>query len=79
MNKKKNLTSLTFEEAVKSLEKIVSDMENGDLSLDKTIESYTQGIELLKLCKGQLSKAQKRVDVLKDDSLEPFEDETDAK
>ena len=79
MNKKKNLTSLTFEEAVKSLEKIVSDMENGDLSLDKTIESYTQVIELLKLCKGQLSKAQKRVDVLKDDSLEPFEDETDAK
>jgi exodeoxyribonuclease VII small subunit len=52
---------LSFEEALEKLEKIVQDLESGDLSLEDSVKSFEQGIELSKLCKKKLESAEERV------------------
>ena len=37
----------TFEDAVKSLEKIVGELESGELDLDKSIIKYTEAMKLM--------------------------------
>ena len=55
---------LKFEEALKKLEKIVGDLENGSLSLDSALEKYQEGIELSRLCSRKLEAAKKKVEIL---------------
>jgi len=64
----------TFEEAIEELEKITRDLENGNLSLDESIQSYEKGMELKKLCLGILEKAEKKLEY-----LERKEDEWELK
>jgi len=59
--KGKSLPKLNFEEAMKKLEKIVEDLESGELSLEDSVESFEKGIELSKLCKKKLESAEDRV------------------
>jgi len=54
----------TFEDAVAELETIVTRMEDGQLSLEQSLNSYKRGAELLKFCQGQLADAQQQVKVL---------------
>ena len=68
-----------FEDALKNLEKIVEDLEGGELSLDKSLARYEEGIKLVKFCQKKLDLAKKKVEILiktKDGKvrLEPFED-----
>ena len=57
----KSLQKLSFEEALEKLEKIVQDLESGDLSLEESVKSFENGIELSKLCKKKLESAEQRV------------------
>lgn len=59
--KSKSLQKLSFEEALEKLEKIVQDLESGDLSLEDSVKSFEKGIELSKLCKKKLENAEERV------------------
>jgi len=59
--KGKSLQKLSFEEALEKLEKIVQDLESGDLSLEESVKSFEDGIELSKLCKKKLESAEQRV------------------
>ena len=54
------MAEIKFEEALKKLEKIVSDMESGDLSLDDALARYEEGIKLSKLCAKKLEAAKKK-------------------
>lgn len=54
----------TFEEAVKSLEKIVGELESGDLDLDKSITKYTEAMKLIELCEKKLNSATKTINKL---------------
>ena len=74
-------TDMKFEEALKKLEKIVSDLESGNLSLDDSLERYEEGIRLSKLCAKKLEVAKKKVEILlkaEDGSLElkPFDEKS---
>ena len=76
------MAEMKFEEALKRLEKIVEDLENGELSLDDALTKYEEGIRLSKLCSKRLEDAKKKVEILlksEDGSvkLKPF-DETMA-
>ncbi len=51
----------TFEEALKRLEHIVERMERGDLPLDESLALFQEGIELSRICTGQLNAADERV------------------
>ena len=53
-----------FEEALKKLEKIVSDLETGELSLDEALKKYEEGVKLTRVCTEKLQQAEKKIEVL---------------
>jgi exodeoxyribonuclease VII small subunit len=53
-----------FESAIAELEKLVKQLEDGDLALDKSLQLFERGVELSRYCHEQLSAAQKRIEVL---------------
>ena len=58
---------MKFEETMKKLELIVDDLEGGNISLDKAIKKYQEGMLLSKQCLDSLNKAERKVQVcLKD-------------
>lgn len=58
------MKEIKFEEALKKLEKIVSDLETGDMSLEESLSKYEEGIKLSKICSRQLEAAKSRVELL---------------
>ena len=78
MSKQEN--NKDFETSFKKLEKIVSDLENGELPLEESIKTFEEGVKLTKHCQNLLSKAEIKIQKLvesKDGSidLEAFDDE----
>jgi exodeoxyribonuclease VII small subunit len=67
-----------FEKSLEELEKLVDQLESGDLSLDESLKQFKRGVELTRHCQGVLEKAQQTVEKLMDnadeDSALPFED-----
>ncbi|MBR4111221.1 MAG: exodeoxyribonuclease VII small subunit [Clostridia bacterium] len=62
------MENLSFEDAMKDLEEVVSELESGDLSLDKSIEKFKKGIELSNYCNKLLEDAEKTVSILVEQS-----------
>ncbi len=54
----------TFEQSITELEKIVERLENGDVTLDESLELFEKGIKLSKSCQKMLDSAEKKVSVL---------------
>ncbi|MCI8980668.1 MAG: exodeoxyribonuclease VII small subunit [Clostridia bacterium] len=54
----------TFEQSITELEKIVERLENGDVTLDESLELFEEGIKLSKSCQKMLDSAEKKVSVL---------------
>ena len=72
-----------FEEHLTRLEKIVEELEGGDLTLDESLARYEEGVKALKKCYEILRDAEKRVEVLlksDDGTLKtaPFEPEEES-
>lgn len=55
---------MDFEKKLKKLEDLVEIMESGDLSLDKALKSFEDGIKLSRECNEELEKAEQKVKVL---------------
>jgi exodeoxyribonuclease VII small subunit len=55
--------ALRYEEALKELEKLISDMESGKFSLEETLLAYQRGAALLKHCQGMLAQVEQQVRV----------------
>jgi exodeoxyribonuclease VII small subunit len=55
-----------FEGAINELETIVKKLEDGDLSLEQSLELYERGVTLSRYCHGRLEQAERRIDVLTD-------------
>ena len=69
----------TFEQSMKLLERIVQELENGDLPLEKAIKKFEEGIKLTKFCSQKLDETEKKITLLMSDEdgniLEkPFDD-----
>jgi len=54
----------TFEASLEALERIVKELERGDLPLEKSLELFEQGIGLSRQCQERLSQAERRIEVL---------------
>ena len=54
-------TTVNFEKAIKDLEKIVEDLESGELSLEQSLKTFEKGIKLTRQCQGELEKAELKV------------------
>ena len=55
---------MNFEETMKELEKIVQELEKGDLNLDDSINKFEEGMKLSKSASDYLEKAEKKITVL---------------
>ena len=66
MAKKKS--SPSFEEALQNLESLVEKMESGDTSLERSLESFAEGMHLIRACREQLENAEQKVRSLIKDS-----------
>lgn len=64
----------TFEENLENLEKIVKDLESGNIPLDDAIEKFTEAMKLAKLCDNKLKNAEEKLNSIlnKDGKLEEF-------
>lgn len=64
MPAKKSQDGANFEKSLERLEKIVEEMEQGNLPLDDMIARFEEGQGLLKVCRKKLNEVQKKVEVL---------------
>jgi exodeoxyribonuclease VII small subunit len=67
------MSEIKFEESLKKLEKIVEDLEKGDLSLDEALKKYQDGIGLARMCSERLESAKKKVELLSKNKKGGFE------
>lgn len=56
--------TLTFEEALLSLEDIVKKLEGGGLSLDESLSSFEDAVKLVRFCNEKLEAAEQKVKIL---------------
>lgn len=59
---------LSFEDALKELERIVARLESGDASLDDSIKLYERGDRLRLRCAERLDAAQARIEAVRTDA-----------
>lgn len=62
-NKKMN-----FEKAMQQLERIVQELEQGDLSLEKALKKFEEGVKLSRYCSEQLEQTEKKISLLLEDA-----------
>ena len=55
---------LSFEAGLERLEKIVKELETGDLSLERSLELFEEGMKLSTGCRRQLEEAESKVELL---------------
>ena len=60
--------ALSFEQAIAELEKVVGQLERGDIALDESISLYERGAALRKRCQDKLKEAEEKVAKLTLDS-----------
>lgn len=65
MSEPADIAAMSFEQAVAELERIVEQLERGDVALDKSIEIYERGEALKTHCEKLLSAAEKRIEKIR--------------
>jgi exodeoxyribonuclease VII small subunit len=82
-----NVKPKTFETSLEELERIVRELEQGELTLESSLELFEQGVKLSRECQDRLTQAERRIEILMrnnqgrptvrpfDDDLSPADDE----
>lgn len=72
--------AFNFEKALEELEQLVGKMEQGDLTLEQSLQEFERGVELTRHCQRALQEAEQRVEILLQKSgeatLSPFNPST---
>ena len=73
-----------FEEALSGLERIVRQLEDGELPLDEALKLFEEGVRLSRFCGIKLDEAEKRIEILMKGAdgewrAEPFDQGGDVK
>lgn len=76
------MSKKTFEQSLKQLEKIVEELESGELPLEKALQKFEEGIKLSRSCSSQLDEIERKITILLrnqagDVSEQPFITKTD--
>lgn len=64
---------ITLRQALENLEKIVEQLGNKDLDIEKGMEEFKKGVELIQFCRTELKTAENQFEELKG-KLEKFEE-----
>lgn len=67
---------MKFDEALNRLEEIVRELEKSDLSLEKALSLYEEGIRLVKFCSKKLSEIERKIEVITRDESGKFNTQT---
>ena len=71
-----------FEDCLDRLEKIVNDLEKGELPLEKALGLFEEGVQLSNSCRKELDAAEGKIEILmkQDGKLQavPFEGQSEA-
>lgn len=62
--KKAEAQHQNFESSLAALEKIVRELERGELPLEKSLELFERGVRLSRECQERLQEAERRIEVL---------------
>jgi len=73
----------TFESSLEELERIVRELEQGELPLERSLELFEQGVTLSRECQERLNQAERRIEILMRDNqgrpvARPFKPENDS-
>ncbi|RTZ89519.1 MAG: exodeoxyribonuclease VII small subunit [Deltaproteobacteria bacterium] len=60
-----------FEDAIKDLENLIQELEQGDLPLDEALKKFEEGIKLIKYCNKKLDEAEQKIELILKDEKEP--------
>jgi exodeoxyribonuclease VII small subunit len=73
---RKQQETLAFEKSLKELEALVTRMEQGNLSLEESLQHFERGIQLTRTCQKALKAAEQKVEILLNksgqDDIAPF-------
>jgi exodeoxyribonuclease VII small subunit len=74
----------SFEASLEELERIVRELEQGELPLERSLELFEQGVKLSRECQERLNQAERRIEILMRDNqgrpaVKPFEPEQELK
>jgi exodeoxyribonuclease VII small subunit len=73
---RKQQETLAFEKSLKELEALVTKMEQGNLSLEESLQQFERGIQLTRNCQQALKEAEQKVEILLNksgqDNITPF-------
>jgi len=77
-----NAKPKNFETSLEELERIVRELEQGDLTLEKSLELFEQGVKLSRECQERLTEAERRIEILMRDNqgravVRPFDPESE--
>jgi exodeoxyribonuclease VII small subunit len=61
------MSEIKFEKAMSRLEKIVEELEHGNLDIDKSLEIFEEGIKMSRLCSKKLNEAEAKIEKLTKD------------
>ena len=80
--KKTEAQNKNFEAGLAALEKIVRELEHGDLPLEESLKLFEEGVRLSRQCQERLNQAERRIEVLLRDGegrpvLSAFDEETE--
>lgn len=71
--------AVDFEKSIAELEKLVTTMEQGDMSLEESLKAFESGIKLTRDCQNRLAEAEQKVQLLLEEQGElkaqPFDGE----
>jgi exodeoxyribonuclease VII small subunit len=75
---RKDQSSDKFETALEELERVVEQLESGDLSLEEALAAFEKGVGLVKQCNQKLNEVEKKLELLVKDKegrlqLQPVE------
>lgn len=57
-----------FDELISDIEKIVKDLESGNIDLETSIEKYSEAMKMIKICSDKLNKATESVNKILDEN-----------
>ena len=77
-----NAKPKNFETSLEELERIVRELEQGELTLEKSLELFEQGVKLSRECQERLNQAERRIEILTRDNqgravVRPFDPESE--
>ncbi len=65
----------SIEKSLTELERLVEELENGDLELDQALKKFEQGVKLSRQCQKTLEEAEMKIKILMDNALKATDEE----